>query len=115
MWLEDGKNIDQAFGLIKKASEYLPNDGAILDSLGYAYLLKGDYNSSLKVLQKAISKLPQDPFVNSHLGDVYWQMGRKREARFQWNHALDLTGEDSQDLKDSLMKKISNGLSFNNK
>lgn len=115
MWLEDGKNIDQAFGLIKKASEYLPNDGAILDSLGYAYLLKGDYNSSLKVLQKAISKLPQDPFVNSHLGDVYWQMGRKREARFQWNHALDLTGEDSQDLKDSLTKKISNGLSFNNK
>ena len=26
---------------------------------------------------------PQDPVINDHLGDAYWRVGRKLEARYQ--------------------------------
>jgi predicted negative regulator of RcsB-dependent stress response len=37
--------------------------------------------------------MPDDPIVNDHLGDVYWKVGRKREARFQWKRAISFDPE----------------------
>jgi Flp pilus assembly protein TadD len=33
--------------------------------------------------------MPTDATISDHLGDAYWQVGRRTEARFQWRHALD--------------------------
>jgi hypothetical protein len=46
--------------------------------------------------------------INDHLGDVYWRVGRKLEAHFQWNHARDLKPEP-EDLE-RILKKIEKGL-----
>jgi hypothetical protein len=39
-------------------------------------------------MEKASLLEPVDPVVTDHLGDVYWMVGRKREAVFQWHRAL---------------------------
>ena len=40
------------------------------------------------VRQRAVELRPQDPVINDHLGDAYWRVGRRQEARFQWRRAL---------------------------
>ena len=49
-----------------------------------------------------------DPTINDHLGDAYWRVGRKLEATFQWNRALDLKPEEAEIPKIKL--KVENGL-----
>ena len=109
-WLEQKKNIPEALNLIKRAVEMVPNDGAILDSLGWAYYLMGEYETALGYLEKAVELQAGNAVLNSHLGDVYWRLGRYREARFQWSHASTLKEENSENLKAQLAEKIEKGL-----
>ena len=51
---------------------------------------------------------PDDPVINEHLGDAYWRVGRRLEARFQWERALIFDPED--DLIPVIQKKIDEGL-----
>lgn len=107
-WLDQNMNIPEAFDLIKKAVKLRPNDGYIIDSLGWAYYLQKDYEQAAKHLDKAVELRPEDPTLNDHLGDVYWRLGRKLEAKFQWTQALTLSPEpeDAEKIK----KKIEVGL-----
>ena len=50
-------------------------------------------------MEKAVERMPIDPIVNDHLGDVYWAVGREREAEFQWHRALSFITDDT-DLND---------------
>ena len=107
-WVDQGLNLDESFKLLRRAVELRPNDGYIIDSLGWAHYRLGRYNEALNELEKAIELKPGDPVINDHLGDVYWKAGRKLEAQFQWNHARDLKPEP-EDLA-NILKKIENGL-----
>jgi tetratricopeptide (TPR) repeat protein len=107
-WLDQNMHIPEAFDLIKKAVKLRPNDGYIIDSLGWAYYLQKDYDQAVKHLDKAVELRPEDPTLNDHLGDVYWRLGRKLEAKFQWNQALTLNPEPEDAAK--IKKKIEEGL-----
>ncbi len=65
-----------------------PQDGYIVDSLGWAYYQLGRYNDAVVELEKAVKLRPEDPTINDHMGDAYWRVGRLSEATFQWNHAI---------------------------
>ncbi len=107
-WLDQNMNIPEAFDLIKKAVKLKPNDGYIIDSLGWAYYLQKDYEQAVKHLDKAVELRPEDPTLNDHLGDVYWRLGRKLEAKFQWNQALTLSPEPEDEAK--IKRKVEVGL-----
>ena len=107
-WIERGMNFDAAFKMVQKAAELRPDDGYIVDSLGWAYYKTEKYDDAERVLERAVQLQPADPVVNEHLGDAYWQVGRKLEAHFQWNHARDL-GPDKEDLP-RILQKIAHGL-----
>jgi tetratricopeptide (TPR) repeat protein len=92
-WIDQGINLDEGMKLIRKAVENRPDDGYIVDSLGWAYYRIGDYDNAVKQLERAIDLKPEDPTINDHLGDAYWRVGRQLEARFQWAHARDLKPE----------------------
>jgi tetratricopeptide (TPR) repeat protein len=92
-WIDQGVNLDDGMKLIRKAVEARPDDGYIVDSLGWAYFRIGDYDNAVKNLERAIDLKPEDPTINDHLGDAYWRIGRTLEARFQWAHARDLKPE----------------------
>ncbi len=71
-------------------SQQRPDDGYIVDSLGWAYFRLGNYDEAVKQLERAVELKPEDPTINDHLGDAYWRVGRTLEAHFQWAHARDL-------------------------
>ena len=45
-WAEMGVQLDEAESLIQRALKIEPNDGFYIDSLGWVYYQKGDYNQS---------------------------------------------------------------------
>jgi Flp pilus assembly protein TadD len=94
--------------MIKRAVGQRPDDGYIVDSLGWAYYRLGNYEEAVKQLERAIELKPQDPTINDHLGDAYWRVGRKLEATFQWSHARDLKPEP-EDLP-KILEKLKSGL-----
>ncbi len=107
-WVEQGQNLERALEMIRKAVALRPNDGYIIDSLGWVYYQLGNYDDAVAELERAVEYRPEDPVINDHLGDAYWQVGRKKEARFQWQHALSLNPEP--DVEESVREKLKNGL-----
>lgn len=107
-WVDQGMNLDEAFGMLRRAVELRPTDGYIVDSLGWANYKLGRHEEAVRELERAIDLKPSDPVINDHLGDAYWRVGRKLEAGFQWNHARDL-GPEPED-KERILRKIEHGL-----
>jgi tetratricopeptide (TPR) repeat protein len=107
-WIDQGVNLDEGMKMIKRAVEQRPDDGYIVDSLGWAYFRIGNYEEAAKNLERAIDLKPEDPTINDHLGDAYWRVGRTLEAKFQWSHARDLKPEPDELPK--IEAKIENGL-----
>jgi tetratricopeptide (TPR) repeat protein len=107
-WVDQGLNMEEAFKMLRKAVELRPNDGYIVDSLGWAHYKLKQYPEAAETLEKAINLKPSDPILNDHLGDAYWRVNRRTEAHFQWNHARDM-GADAEDLPE-ILKKIDGGL-----
>ena len=104
-WLDRGEHYDEARALIELAIEHSPQeDGAIIDSLGWAQFLAGEYEDAVKNLERAVELKPDDATINAHLGDVYWHVGRRTEAVFQWQRALNLDPEPK--LAADLEKKL---------
>jgi len=85
-----GHHLTEAREMIERASERRPNDGAIIDSLGWVMYRQGDSKSAVKTLERAVELEPEDSTINGHLGDAYWAAGRKVEAQYQWRRALTL-------------------------
>ena len=102
-------NLDEAIAMVRKAVELKPNDGYIVDSLGWAHYQLGEYEEAVKQLERAVELKPADPVIADHLGDAYWRVGRKLEARFQWQHAKDNKPESADLAK--IEKKLREGLS----
>src|SRR5208283_194469 len=107
-WVDQGVKLDEAFKMLRRAVELRPNDGYIVDSLGWAHYKLGQYAEATQTLERAVDLKPADPVLNDHLGDAYWRVNRKIEARFQWNHARDMQPEP-EDLP-AILKKIDVGL-----
>jgi tetratricopeptide (TPR) repeat protein len=107
-WVDKGLNLEQAFKMLRRAVELQPNDGYIVDSLGWAHFKLGQYKEAAQTLERAINLKPADPVLNDHLGDAYWRVDRRIEAHFQWNHARDM-GPEPEDLP-AILKKIEFGL-----
>ena len=107
-WIDQGINLDEGMKMIKRAVDQRPDDGYIVDSLGWAYYRIGNFEDAVKHLERAIDLKPEDPTINDHLGDAYWRVGRTLEAKFQWAHARDLKPEAEELPK--IEAKIANGL-----
>jgi len=107
-WIDQGRNCGEAAKMLEKARTLSPQDGYIIDSVGWAYYCLGRYADAVKTLEDAIQLVPGDPTINDHLGDAYWKIGRKLEAQFQWSHALAF-GADA-DEKAKIEKKLEVGL-----
>ncbi len=107
-WVDMGLHLDEGLNMIRSAVDQRPNDGYIVDSLGWAYFRLGRYADAVAQLERAVELKPADPVINDHLGDAYWKVGRKLEATFQWSHARDLQPEP-KDLE-RIVKKLESGL-----
>ena len=86
-WVDQNRNLKEGMKLIEQAVALKPDDGYIVDSLGWAHFKLGNYKEAVRFLERAVELKPEDPVLNDHLGDALWKVGREREARFQWDQA----------------------------
>lgn len=107
-WVDQGRNMKEGMKLIEKAVQLKPDDGYIVDSLGWAHYKLGNIKEAVRYLERAVEIKPEDPTLNDHLGDALWKSGREREARYQWQQALTLNPEPEEIEKIKL--KVENGL-----
>ena len=107
-WIDRGEKLEQGLKMIEKAVELRPEDGYIVDSLGWAHYRMGDYASAVEFLERAVELVPSDATINDHLGDAYWRTGRLTEARYQWRRALQF-GPDQEEIQ-PIESKLEKGL-----
>src|SRR5512147_3326686 len=84
-WAERGIRLDEAEKMISRAIELRPEDGFIVDSLGWVYYMRarplvqsGKMDAAQAYLERALSELERadeltggDPVISEHLGDTY--------------------------------------------
>ena len=108
-WLERGHRIEEAIEMLEKAYDQESNDPYIIDSIGWAYYLVGDYVKAEEFLKKAVQLMPDDPIVNDHYGDILWKLERRIQARYFWSMVLKMD-DTEKDLLDKIKNKLITGL-----
>jgi tetratricopeptide (TPR) repeat protein len=106
--LDRRQKLSEARDLIARAYKAAPENGAIIDSMGWAEYVLGNYAEAVRLLEIARSAEPADPTVADHLGDALWKAGRKIEARHAWASAAALDPEPK--LAEMLVRKLDYGL-----
>jgi len=111
-WIDQGLHLEEGMKMLQRATELRPDDGAITDSVGWAFYRLGQYDKAVEWLERAAEQKGDDATIIEHLGDAYWHVGRKREARFQWERALNQ--KPDKDRLPMIKDKLENGLSAAN-
>lgn len=97
----------EALQLVEEANRLLPDNPAILDSLGWALFRLGKLQESLHYLKKAWQLYP-DAEVAAHLGEALWALGQKKEAQQLWREALKESPDNT--LLIETIKRLDNAL-----
>ncbi|MGV8929743.1 MAG: tetratricopeptide repeat protein [Brevundimonas sp.] len=109
MWVDSGRRVEQGAELLARAHAADPENANIQDSLGWAQFRQGHYDIAVETLEGAVSKQPANPEIVNHLGDAYWQVGRRREAQWQWTRVLTL--DPDAERRTEVEQKLATGLS----
>jgi tetratricopeptide (TPR) repeat protein len=96
-----GEELGRAVSLIQQALAADPQNGAYLDSLGWALFRQGKYPEALDQLILATNALPDDPTILEHLGLALHALDKADEARRVLQRAQAL-GADSAELRAAL-------------
>ena len=108
-WIEKGVNIEKSLNMLKKANKLKPNDGYIIDSLGWAMFKLQNHKEAKKYLQVAVRFMASDPVVNDHYADSLWMNNNFLQARYYWNYVLKLEKTEKK-LKREIKQKLLFGL-----
>ena len=86
------ERLEEARDYIKRAAELVPDDPAILDSLGWVSYRLGNMQDALKWLGMAFERL-EDAEIAAHYGEVLWKNNRREEAEKVWQIGLEKNAE----------------------
>jgi len=89
---------EEAYEYLKRAIEIMPDDPAIIDSMGWVHYRLGNYDEAIRLLRKALARF-DDSEIAAHLGEVLWVTGQQEEARGIWQKALKKSPDDPVLLK----------------
>ena len=90
IYTAQGDNLDEALALALKAQELAPNNGNILDTLGFIHYQRGQYRKAMPLLTKATEILGNDAMIFYHLGLTYAKLDRRDDAVRALGKALQL-------------------------
>lgn len=101
--VDRSRNHKEGYELIRTALETIPDNAAILDSMGWVLFKMKKPEEALPYLERALQH-GHDPEIALHVGDVQWALKRQTDARTTWEEAL----KDSPDhaaLKERVEKR----------
>jgi tetratricopeptide (TPR) repeat protein len=89
-WAEMGKNLDDAEKLARRAMELEPQDGYVLDTLGWILFKQNKTIESIKFLEAAHKYQGTVSVIAEHLGDAYYKQSMVDKAKKMYRKAADL-------------------------
>ena len=89
-YAEASENLDEAEQLALRALDLQPNDGYILDTVGWVYFRRGETEEAIRYLEAAISQKPNEAVVAEHLGDAYYVYELVGKAKEMYQRAVKL-------------------------
>jgi tetratricopeptide (TPR) repeat protein len=100
-YAEQGKDLDKALDLARRAKERMGKLPAIMDTLGWVYYKKELYDAALTEFEACVEKEPANPIFNYHLGLAYNKKGDYAKAEKALKKALELQKdfEGSEDAR----------------
>lgn len=104
------EGLEEGYRLLWRGFNYGQTDYAVVDSLGWAYYLYGQFDQARALCERAndLSSGDPNPEILDHLGDIYWRLNRRDDARASWRRALEFRPDVPR--RQSLERKISRGL-----
>lgn len=102
MLAERGERLDEALRLLHQANALDTDNGAFVDSLGWAYYQLGDTGKARQHLEWAARLIPEDPTIFEHLGDLYQRIEETELALDAYRRAISLGADD----EDRLQRKL---------
>ncbi|HLJ92360.1 MAG TPA: tetratricopeptide repeat protein [Gemmataceae bacterium] len=127
LWADQGKNLEEAERLIRKAIELDrqqkrigsavtiegdADNAAFVDSLGWVLFRRGKLEEARTWLEKAteLTRGEDDPTVWDHLGDVYFRQQKIDDARRVWRKSLVLYEAEKRRRTDEHYKELKHKL-----
>ncbi len=90
LMIEQDYHIDRAGQLVTESLEADPQSAATLDSVGWWYYKKGQFETALQFLYQSAARMVRvDSEVLEHLGDTLYRLNREKEAQVYWRLALE--------------------------
>jgi Tfp pilus assembly protein PilF len=107
-YADEGIKLDEGLRLARRSVGLAPEDGAIVDTLGWAEYKLGRHDAAARTLARAIRLMPDDATLRYHLGAAYARLGRKIEAWIELKKALvlDRNMREAAKLLKTLHKRI---------
>lgn len=106
------EGLEEGYRLLWRGFNYGQMDYAVIDSLGWAYYLYGHFEQARALIERANDLSSHDPNAEilDHLGDVYWRLNRREEARATWRAALEARPDAIR--RRDLEQKLARGLTM---
>ena len=104
------EGLEEGYRLLWRGFNFGQQDYAVVDSLGWAYYLYGHFDQARALIERANDLSVADPNaeVLDHLGDIYWRLDRRDDARDAWRRALEADPDALR--RRSLEQKVRRGL-----
>ena len=100
--LDQDRDLEEAASLIEASAKASPDNGNVVDSLGWAQFKLGRTAEAETTLRRAAELSPFSPEVRKHLGEVLVKQGKLAEAAEQWDRALAFVFPDRTALEKRL-------------
>lgn len=104
-WAEMNQNMEDAEKLARRAVTLDPEDGYILDTLGWILYKRGNKKEAVKFLEAAIKFQPAVGIIAEHLGDLYRDLSFVDKAKHMYKKAVDLEVDKKKmkELEDKIL------------
>lgn len=99
MFADNKIHLAEARTMLERAVALDPQNGAYLDSLGWLHFRLNDLEKARLYLLRAALRMPSDPTVQEHLGDLQASLGRKMEAVLCWKKSLTLWPDEPEKIE----------------
>lgn len=103
-WADKNVRLQDALAYIQKAVALKPDNGYIIDSLGWVYYRLGDFSRAAEELERALGLEPEDPHIYDHLGDAYRGLNNNAKALDRYKKAYEMFEDEKK--KSAVKQKI---------
>jgi tetratricopeptide (TPR) repeat protein len=89
--IQHPEGLEEGYRLLWRGFNFGQQDYSVIDSLGWAYYLYGHFDEARALVERANQLSVANPNfeVLDHLGDIYWRLNRRDDARRTWRQALE--------------------------